>query len=334
MALVVRFDPNIDPWEFQGNKVELKEGLYYPYPSRSRKGRYWVYYDNEDWLFSNNQRTKKRLLKRYIRFENKKEMDRFLKEHGITVEVRAKVLGNLERYKTKNEQYDFYITLKNHKVDFDAVKRRVEYFQYNKEAIDLYNSFDMEKKYIWQWMGYEQKNKAKNCGLSLFIREYIKYKKGYQEYKEYPQIYDNITPDMTLFQYYISVRGIDSNNSFLTMFKNKQKTPGTILRIRIQPSIHNRSLISQNKNPSKVYGEFDYGYGYFIQGNAVKPREYTIQAYAVNDWGVRAPGEEFKVYAYHTCEWMRSYWDYYEDLYTWEYIPCEPPRTYNYDGTW
>lgn len=334
MALVVRFDPGLDPWEQQGQLREKQEGLYYPWPSRNRNSKYMLYYDNEDWLFKYNQKTKKRVSLTYKRFENKKELDKFLRDNGITIEARAKLITNLERYKTKNENYDFYITIKNHNIDLTVVKSRLEYYKYCKEAIQLYNNLDMEKKYIWQWMGFEQKNKAKNCGLSLFIREYIKYKKGYQPYKEYPQIYDNIVPDMIQYKMYRTARGYDNINSIVVGFTNEKKTPGTIVRVRLQPSVHNRSLLSQNKNIICSYGEWYFGLGYTIFELAAKPREYKIQAYAVNDWGIRSPGEEFTIYSYHSCEWGRSYWNYYEDQYTWEYIPCDPPITYNYDGTW
>lgn len=332
MALVVRFNPEIDPWEEQGEIQKRENKNIYPYPSQHRWGKYYTYYGENEEFKTTGARRKKKVATEYLRMENKKELDRYLQEHGISIELRSKLFTNLERYKTKNENYDFYVTLKNRKVDLKVLLRRVEWYKYHKEALEIYNSFDIEKKYIWHWISFYLGNRAKNSGLMMFTKDYILYKKGLQPYKEYPQSFENVSPEPLTFESIWSLSQYSRNILFYCY--GRMYNPGIIFRAKIEP--HPR----YNRLPKYVFNMlhcFEYEGEYTVfRGSMenVKRQTYTIKMYAVNSWGVRTMGQQMTLPFEHQIIWnwtdQNHYWD--EDID--EFVECGPPGPYSYSGSW
>ena len=332
MALVVRFDPLIDPWDQEGPLEGERNKRQYPYPSQHRWPYYWWYYDEDYRFYEYDRKKKKRHQVQYIRMQNKKELDKYLKEQGVDIDARAKVLTNLERYKTRNEDYDFYITLKNRKVDFRTIIRRVDWYKYNKEAIAIYNSFSKERKYIWQWISYYLGNHAKNSGMLMFVREYIMAKKENRPYKEYPQTWENIEPEpANLFEV---IANQDYQPSCWFAIHNTLFNPGIIFRAKMEP--HPR----YNHLPYFEFKWKSYSTHPEVMREAVavttviKQRTYTISTYCVNSWGVRSKGQVITLPMDKWISWddrdLNHYWDWNDS----KWIECEPPAEYIYDGSW
>lgn len=332
MALVVRFDPAIDPWDQEGPLEGERNKRQYPYESQHRWYRVWRYYEMPDSLYEYDRKTKKRHQVQYIRMQNKKELDKYLKEHGVDIDARAKVITNIERYKTRNEKYDFYITVKNRKVDFKTIIRRVDWYKYNKEAIAIYNSFSKERKYIWQWISYYLGNHAKNSGMLMFVREYIMAKKENRPYKEYPQTWENIEPDPANFQNVVGNQDYYPGCWFTV--HNYYYNPGMIFRAKMVPHPkfdHLPYFEFKIKSYSVYYPEIS---SVFAATTVIKQRTYTISTYCVNSWGTRSKGQSITLPMDRFISWNESNPNHYWDWYDSKWIECEPPTEYIYDGSW